>query len=79
MTQAQLAGHVSASTLRDRGQATGRAEPLRILIAGQAGAGKSSLVNALSQDVRAVVDAPGGTRDFQAYEVELEGPQPARW
>jgi predicted GTPase len=73
VTQAQLAGHVSASTLRDRGQATGRAEPLRILIAGQAGAGKSSLVNALSHDVRAVVDAPGGTRDFQAYEVELEG------
>lgn len=73
VTQAQLAGHVSASTLRDRGQATGRAEPLRILIAGQAGAGKSSLVNALSRDIRAVVDAPGGTRDFQAYEVELEG------
>ena len=49
VTQAQLAGHVSASTLRDRGKATGRAEPLRILIAGQAGAGKSSLVNALSK------------------------------
>ena len=73
VTQAQIAGHVSASTLRDRGQASGRAEPLRILIAGQAGAGKSSLVNALSREVRAVVDAPGGTRDFQAYEVELEG------
>jgi predicted GTPase len=73
VTQAQIAGHISASTLRDRGQATGRAEPLRVLIAGQAGAGKSSLVNALSKEVRAVVDAPGGTRDFQAYEVELEG------
>ncbi len=43
------------------------------LSAGQAGAGKSSLVNALSRDVRAVVDAPGGTRNFQAYDVELEG------
>ncbi len=73
VTQAELAGHVSASTRRDRGQLTGRAEPLRILIAGQAGAGKSSLVNALSKEVRAVVDAPGGTRDFQSYEVELEG------
>jgi predicted GTPase len=73
VSPAALAGHVSASTLHDRGHATGRAEPLRILIAGQAGAGKSSLVNALSNDVRAVVDAPGGTRDFQAYEVELEG------
>jgi predicted GTPase len=73
VTQAELAGHVSASTQRDRSQAIGRAEPLRILIAGQAGAGKSSLVNALSKEVRAVVDAPGGTRDFQPYEVELEG------
>jgi hypothetical protein len=73
VSEAQLATHVSATTLRDRGQATGRAEPLRILVAGQAGAGKSSLVNALSNEVRAVVDAPGGTRDFQSYEVELEG------
>jgi hypothetical protein len=73
VSETALATHVSASTLRDRGQATGRAEPLRILVAGQAGAGKSSLVNALSREVRAVVDAPGGTRDFQSFEVELEG------
>lgn len=73
VSEAVLSTHVSATTLRDRGQATGRAEPLRILVAGQAGAGKSSLVNALSKEVRAVVDAPGGTRDYQAYEVELEG------
>jgi len=73
VSEAALATHVSASTLRDRGQPTARAEPLRILVAGQAGAGKSSLVNALSNEVRAVVDAPGGTRDFQSYEVELEG------
>jgi len=73
VSEAELATHVSASTLRDRGQVIGRAEPLRLLVAGQAGAGKSSLVNALSREVRAVVDAPGGTRDYQAYEVELEG------
>lgn len=73
VSEAALSTHVSATTLRDRGRATGRAEPLRILVAGQAGAGKSSLVNALSKEVRAVVDAPGGTRDFQSYEVELEG------
>jgi hypothetical protein len=73
VSEASLATHVSASTLRDRGQATGRAEPLRILVAGHAGAGKSSLVNALSKEVRAVVGAPGGTRDFQSFEVELEG------
>ena len=74
VSESELAGHISASTRRDRGQqAAGRAEPLRILIAGQAGAGKSSLVNALSKEVRAVVDAPGGTRDYQPFEVELEG------
>jgi uncharacterized protein len=73
VSEAQLSTHVSASTLRDRGQATGRAEPVRVLIAGQAGAGKSSLVNALSKEVRTVVDAPGGTRDYQGFEVELEG------
>ncbi|MFA5899769.1 MAG: GTPase, partial [Hyphomicrobium sp.] len=74
VSEAELARHVSSSTLRDRGQqATGRAEPLRILVAGRAGAGKSSLVNALSKEVRAVVDAPGGTRNYQAYDVELEG------
>ncbi|WP_139247343.1 GTPase [Hyphomicrobium sp. NDB2Meth4] len=73
VSEAQLATHVSASTLRDRGQATGLAEPVRILVAGQAGSGKSSVVNALTKEVRAVVDAPGGTRDYQGYEVELEG------
>ncbi|MCZ7595288.1 MAG: hypothetical protein M5U16_10540 [Hyphomicrobium sp.] len=57
VSEAELAGHVSASTRRDRSQALGRAEPLRILIAGQAGAGKSSLVNALSREV-----ARGGRR-----------------
>lgn len=73
VSEVALSTHVSASTLRDRGDATGRAEPVRILVAGQAGAGKSSLVNALSKEVRAVVDAPGGTRDYQAFEVELLG------
>jgi predicted GTPase len=72
VSQAALVEHVSASTLRDR-ELLGMAEPLRVLVAGQAGAGKSSLVNALSKEVRALVDAPGGTRDFQAYDLELEG------
>lgn len=73
VSQSVLADHVSASTLRDREQGGGMAEPLRILIAGQAGAGKSSLVNALANEVRALVGAPGGTRDFQAYELAIEG------
>ena len=47
VSAAELAGHVSASTLRDRGAA--RAEPLRILVAGRSDSGKSSLVNALAK------------------------------
>ena len=72
VSAAELAGHVSASTLRDRGAA--RAEPLRILVAGRSDSGKSSLVNALAKDVRAIVDAPQDTtEEFQAHEVELAG------
>lgn len=43
------------------------AEPLRILIAGQTGAGKSSLVNALAEEVHAAVDALPATPGFAAY------------
>jgi len=49
------------------------AEPLRILVAGQTGAGKSSLVNALSQEVRASVDVLPATPGFTAYALEREG------
>jgi predicted GTPase len=49
------------------------AEPLRILIAGQTGAGKSSLVNALAQEVHAAVDALPATPGFAAYSLRREG------
>jgi uncharacterized protein len=68
-----LAGHVSASTLRDRRAGPPLAEPLRVLVAGRAGAGKSSLVNALSKEVGALVDALPATLAFQAYDMELAG------
>lgn len=61
-----LAGHVSDATVRDRA-ATEIAEPLRILVAGQISAGKSSLINALAKDVRAAVDVLPATRGFTAY------------
>ncbi|MDX2159065.1 MAG: GTPase domain-containing protein [Hyphomicrobiaceae bacterium] len=46
--------------------------PLRFLIAGRIGAGKSSLVNALAGEVRAAADALPLTRGFASYEVQRE-------
>ena len=49
------------------------AEPIRILVAGQTGAGKSSLVNALADAVEAAVDALPATARFTAYRLTREG------
>ena len=48
-------------------------EPLRILLAGQTGSGKSSLINALAREVRAAVDALPATSDAVVYELSRSG------
>lgn len=69
-----LAGFVSDETLADRtAMSQVRAEPLRILVAGQTGVGKSSLVNALAKEVRAASDALPATSEFTSYVIEREG------
>lgn len=50
--------------------------PIRILIAGRGGSGKSSLVNALADAVEAATDALPQTRTFAAYEVQRDGMPP---
>ena len=65
--------HVTAKTAADREHAPERAEPLRLLIAGQVSSGKSSLINALAEEVRSAVDALPTTREFTTYEVAREG------
>lgn len=63
VTAKELETTVSAETKADREEAQVLAEPVRILIAGQTGAGKSALVNALCGHVRAPIDVlptPGG-------------------
>lgn len=70
-----LAGTLTEASLEDQEQvkAQALAEPMRILIAGQTGAGKSSLVNALSEAVLASVDVLPATPGFTAYALEREG------
>ncbi|MDX2289198.1 MAG: GTPase domain-containing protein [Hyphomicrobiaceae bacterium] len=73
LTGAEREEHVTAATLADREESASLAEPLRLLIAGQTSVGKSSLVNALAEEVQAAVDVLPTTRGFQAYEVSRPG------
>ncbi|MCL4766036.1 MAG: GTPase domain-containing protein [Hyphomicrobiaceae bacterium] len=74
ITPEELDQHVTAATRRDQAEMAARtAEPLRLLVAGQVNAGKSSLVNALSEEVHAAVDTLPATPSFRAYELRREG------
>lgn len=73
-TAVELEERVTPETQRDQAEIAARtAEPLRLLVAGQVNAGKSSLVNALSEEVHAAVDTLPATPSFQAYELRREG------
>ena len=70
----RVAGHVTDASARDLDLVDGAAaEPLRVLVAGQVSAGKSSLVNALGEEVRAAVDALPATARFTPYRLMREG------
>lgn len=74
VTREQLSAHVSEVTRRDIAALESRtAEPIRILVAGQTGAGKSSLVNTLAGAVEAVVDTVPATKSFTTYKLTHEG------
>jgi predicted GTPase len=74
VTREQLTNHVSAASRRDLDAVEKRAaEPIRILVAGQTGAGKSSLVNALAGEVEAAVDTLPATKSFTTYKLTHEG------
>lgn len=74
VSRAVLEGHVSGDSRADVAEADQPlAEPLRMLVAGQVSAGKSSLVNALGNEVRAAVDALPATNRFAAYRLTREG------
>ncbi len=74
VTAQELRGHITAASRRDLAAAEAReAEPIRILVAGQIGAGKSTLVNALGHAVDAAVDVLPATERFTAYRLTREG------
>lgn len=74
VTSRSLGSYVSADSAADAEVIRDtRAEPLRILVAGQVSAGKSSLVNALAAEAKAAVDALPATAAFTPYRLEREG------
>ena len=62
-----LKSHVSGVSRADLAAEGAVIEPLRIMVAGQVSAGKSSLINALGGEMRAAVDALPTTSRFVPY------------
>jgi uncharacterized protein len=78
VTREQLSAHVSEASRRDMAALESRAaEPIRILVAGQTGTGKSSVVNVLAGAAEAVVDTLPATRSFTTYRLTRDGLPPA--
>jgi predicted GTPase len=70
----RLETHVSAASRRDMAGVDERgSEPIRILVAGQTGSGKSSLVNALANAVEAAVNTVPTTATFTAHKLTHDG------
>ncbi len=70
----RLRSHVTPGSRRDLAAVEAReAEPLRMLVAGQTGAGKSSLLNALATTVQAAVDTLPATTGFEAHRLTHAG------
>lgn len=74
VTSRSLGQYVSTDTAADTAAIDNvRAEPIRILVAGQVSAGKSSLINALAEQAHAAVDALPATAAFTPYALKRDG------
>ncbi len=70
----ELSGYVTAQSATDMSARDELLrEPLRVLIGGQVGAGKSSLINALSQELAAVVDTLPGAPAVTTHLLQKDG------
>ena len=73
----ELKAHVSDVSRADLKAAAVLAEPLRIMVAGQVSAGKSSVINALGGEMQAAVDPLPTTSRFVPYSLTRSGLQAA--
>lgn len=74
VTAKQMDRHVTVRSQREMEEGEAReAEPMRVLLAGQTGAGKSSVVNALASAVKAEVNVVPATTRFTAYKITHHG------
>ena len=67
---------VRAARERDMSEAAEPAAPVRIVLVGQINAGKSSLVNALAQEIRCAVGPVPTTSEATEYRLSAEGHPP---
>jgi predicted GTPase len=74
VTPERLRNHITPGSRRDlTALAAHDAEPVRILLAGQTGVGKSSLLNALASTIEAAVDTLPATESFTAHRLTHAG------
>jgi predicted GTPase len=73
VTREALQKHVTSASRQDADRIRQQeAEPVRILVAGQVGVGKSSLVYALARTISASVDVQPATSQYVAYQLRHE-------
>ena len=68
-----LDSHVTVATSSDHKTLDAPSEPIRILLAGQTGSGKSSLVNAMAGEVHVAADTLPTESGFQPVRIAREG------
>jgi predicted GTPase len=70
-TPSELIGYRSDTLKQDEQRTPDAVEPLRIVLMGQSSAGKSSLINALSDSLQAEVDILPTTSNIQTHALDL--------
>lgn len=72
----ELSEYRSRAALNDESRQAAPTEPIRVVLVGQSGAGKSSLINALAKALVAEVDTLPATAELTTYSLTSEGLPP---